>query len=398
MRPLLALLIGLSSAVAQAEPSQTASTEVSFKPGDGLTVRSGDGAHRLSISTRVQARYTLEHEADPGVVDEISHGFGIRRARLKFTGHLFGEHNTFKLELGLSPNDMGFKDGVVTRTPILDAVVGFTYLRDLQVHLGQMKVPWGRHYMTSSSKLSLVDRSAAHSEFTLDRDVGIKFSSKNLGGVGHLAYQAGVFFGEGRDAWAPSDLGMLYTLRIEVMPFGPINAYIEDDPGRSAIPRLVLAAGYAHLSMGKRDRGIKGSVPSDGGTTATHNVHADAMIKWSGVTVDLALYWRRGVRSPGSAVDDQGRSDSVAPPRNGLGYHIQGNGFLGRLPINLAARYSRTVGEPGSSLTSTHSLGGGLCYQPGGHAFKFNADVFRSWDDSILSGDTQVRLQVQATL
>ena len=83
-------------------------SKMQFKPGKGLVFTSTDGEFSLTTRLRAQMRYTLEQEAG-----ELSHGFQLRRARLMFSGHVFGKDNAFKFELAVSPKDIGLKGGVL---------------------------------------------------------------------------------------------------------------------------------------------------------------------------------------------------------------------------------------------------------------------------------------------
>src|SRR5690606_18113427 len=136
------------------------------------------------------------------------------------------------------------------------------------VWLGQMKVPFSRQRVNSSSALNMPDRSLVSSEFNLTRDLGVMFTSQDLGGLGgRLAYYAGVFMGEGRNAFNLSDFGLLYVGRLEVRPFGKFDDYSEGDLARSPTPGLSIAGAYAFQDRAHALRGVAGDYPADRGTT-----------------------------------------------------------------------------------------------------------------------------------
>ena len=125
---------------------------------------------------RAQQRYTLIDNEEG-----VSHGFQLRRARLMFKGNVFGEHNSYKFELAVSPKDMGLKpEGTISKSPLLDWYFHFSQIRDLNLRMGQYKVPYSRQRVVSSGNLQMVDRSLANGEFNLDRDVGMDIRSKDL--------------------------------------------------------------------------------------------------------------------------------------------------------------------------------------------------------------------------
>ena len=259
-----------------------------FKPGTGLVLQSKNKLFMIAPRLRVQLRETVDVVSEVGEPREVEQSFQLRRARVQFKGHVFGEHNKYKLELAFSPRDLGMRDGVVTRSPLLTWYVEFDYLRDLTVRAGQYKIPYSRQRVISSGDLELVDRSLANGEFNLDRDIGLDIRSNDLFGLGgRLRYYAGLYVGEGRDHYENESLvaddaqagGLMYLARLEVLPMGDFKDYSEVDFKRSPKPRLSLGAAYAFLDEAKGTRGILGSAPEDGGTTDYHNFTADMLLK-----------------------------------------------------------------------------------------------------------------------
>src|SRR5690606_28347545 len=100
---------------------------------------------------------------------------------------------------------------------------------------------------------------------------------------------------------------------------------------------------YAFLAEGRGNRGILGPAPSDGGTTDTHDVTADVMLKIAGVTVLGEYYWRKGRREYGDAIiDDPVLGPTPAPreaPRDGWGWFGQVGWLVPRIPLELGTRY-----------------------------------------------------------
>ena len=370
-----------------------------YKPGTGLTFTSKNERFELATRLRAQFRYTLQNDNESG---ETTHGLTIRRARLQFKGHVFNKNNKFKTELALSPRDMGFDGTVTHRTPILDWYFDFTYFRDFTLRIGQYKVPYSRQRVVSSGDLQLVDRSIANGEFNLDRDIGFDVRSKDFLGLDKLRYYAGMYFGEGRDQYRPTNFDMFYLARVEVLPFGIFKDYKEADFERSLRPRLSLGAAYAFVDGAVGNRGILGSTPSDGGTTDYHNVTADLMFKIGGFSAFGDVFYRQGRRDFGDAVvvDDAG-VESPAPremPRDGIGWSGTAGYMIPRVPFELAARYAQVVGVGNAtSLTRRDEVGGGLSYYFAGHPLKLQADYFAQFADGYVDQSNHVmRVQLQA--
>ena len=261
-----------------------------------VRVTSADERFRLEVRARGQIAYDVRGP------DDWRHQIQIRRARLQLSGYTFSPNVRFKLEIALSPADVGISDsqvdGVPTRSPLLDFYVDFRHLRDLQVRVGQYKVPSNRQRVISSGNLQLVDRSILNAEMTLDRDVGFDLRSADFLGLGKLRYYAGVYMGRGRGARGYDDFGLMYLGRVEVLPFGLFDDYVEGDFDRTG-PRLSLGAGYVHVDRARRNRGILGDVPVDGGTTDTHHLFVDAHFKARGFSLLAEWSWRSGARIAG---------------------------------------------------------------------------------------------------
>ncbi|MCI0627764.1 MAG: hypothetical protein L0387_39965, partial [Acidobacteria bacterium] len=142
--------------------------------------------------------------------ESLSSEFMIRRARLDFAGNLFNQNWNYRIQLAFSNLDMEPDRAV----PLRDAYVTWSRFRDSNIRMGQMKVPFDRQRVTSSSALQMVDRSIVVDELNLDRDVGIQILSKDFLGLGRLTYQAGVFGGDGRNRTSDAP-GVLWVGRLQ---------------------------------------------------------------------------------------------------------------------------------------------------------------------------------------
>ena len=379
-----------------------------YVPGKGFELATKDGRFSMQLRARVQIRYDLDHPNREGETTEQT--MQIRRARLQLQGNLFGKHNRYYIQLGFSPRDQTggliAEDGSIRRNPLRDARVEFDYLRDFTIWAGQMKIPFSRQRVISSGNLNLVDRSLPNEEFQLDRDIGVQALSKDVGGMGWLAYNVGVFMGEGRNAFEPSNLGMLYVARVEFLPFGKFDDYTEGDLERMKKPGLSIGGAYAFHDRAPGDRSIHGSVPEDGGTTDIHSVTADVMFKWHGVSLHSNFHWRKGVhRENGGLLDEEGNAIPTALPRNGLGWFGQLGWLVPKIPFEVVARYgfARKRGGNDSALPWRDELGGGVNYYFAGHNLKLQLDYFRLWGAdtgadvvaAMKHGTDRIRLQLQ---
>jgi phosphate-selective porin OprO and OprP len=387
-----------------------------WKPGTGILVQTADERFSMALRLRVQFRYELAHDQRESDTEQA---FMIRRARMQLRGNVFGKHNKYYLQIAISPHDMGWgeRGPGPSFTPIRNWEISFDYLRDLTLTVGQMKVPFNRQRVISSSDQQLVDRSLVTAEFNLDRDVGVMLSSRDIGGLGYLRYQLGVFNGEGRDAYRISNLGLLYVARLEVVPSGDAAEdwdYDEVDWRRKLRPSAVISGSYAYHDRATRERGSLGAVPLDGGSTNFHHAQADLMVKVAGLSLTSEFQYRKGTREFGDAtVTDELGVEVPAPhvpARSGVGYYVQAGYLIPRVPVELGLRWGQTFGlgdGTQTSLPDNDEVGGGVSWYLGRHGLKLQADYFRlrrdrydratqsslrtAWADGI----DQVRIQLQ---
>ncbi len=362
------------------------------EPGDGVLWLSSDGRFSLRLGLRGQVRYDLEARPDDSPTQSLS----LRRARVGFSGHTFGEHNTYKLELGVSPRDMGMTPDGPRFTPVLDWAIEFSKLRDLQFRVGQYKLPYSRARMQSSGDLQFVDRSIADGEFNLNRDIGFDLHSSDLFGLDHLGYYAGVFLGEGRDAYRSTNFEVLYLARLEVFAFGSYDgADTESDFTRERAPRISMGFGYAFVDGAQFTRGTTGARPEDDGTTDIHNATADASFKFRGATVFAEAYLREGNRRAGPSIPTQG----LSPARNGYGWNAQAGYLWGPRPFELVGRFGETRPTGDSLLPRQRQPSVALGYYFFGHAVKLQLDYSPTWRESFTDAPSHIiRLQFQGAL
>ncbi|MFW6066812.1 MAG: porin [Myxococcota bacterium] len=372
-------------------PRPVLGEQVYYQPGKGLVAESADGDFALKLRVRTQLLYTWVHDGPSG---NDAQSFQLRRSRVVFEGNLFGEHNEYKVELAVAPRDMSADPDVgPTLTPILDTYFNFTHLRDLQVRVGQYKVPFSRERVISSGDLEFVDRSITNAEFTVDRDIGLELFSDDLLGLDKLRYHAGVYMGAGRDAFQLDDFDMMYLARLEYLPFGMFADYKQGDFERLLAPRLSIGAGYAYLDAATGTRGILGDPPADGGTTDYHVATADAVFMYGGLSVTGRGFYRKGERNVPA-----GETPDPAFARNGFGLSGQVAYLIPRLPLQLGVRYSGIRGTGDTSLPDQNELGAAVGWYFAHHVFKIQADYFHLWNEELDQGEDRVRVQLQASI
>ena len=415
---LVAMPLLCSRAVLGAETpaEQTDNASVRIQKGTGLDIRSADGDFQLKIKVFGQLQYAVTGGAgatakgDSRDVQRFEQSFAVRRARLYFSGYLFGEHNKYSIQLAFSPQDMGFKNGGPTKSPIFDWYFRFDYLRDLTLQVGQYRIPFNKSRVIPYAKLQFIDRTAANFEFNLDRDIGIDVRSADVLGLNLLRYYAGVFIGEGRDGYSPSDFGLVYVARLELHPLGLFSDYLEADLERSESPRLAFGAAYAFLHDAKYSRGITGGVPADGGTSDLHVVTADLAFKFRGFSLLSEFYYRQSNRDFGNVqmLDENGdpifEDDGVTPVvdreqgRIGLGWFSQIGWMLPGIPLEIAGRYGQVHPHGSESpIRRLDEFGLAVNWYIFGPSMALKTDYHRRFFDGEIEQSTdEIRLSFQA--
>jgi hypothetical protein len=357
--------------------------------GKGVTFTAADDSLSLQMRARVQTRASLllpDPESDePDPISEIV----IRRARVTLQGHAVTRDLTYYIQLAFSNQDTESD----LRLPLRDAYINYAGLRDLELRLGQGKVPFGRQRITSSGSLELVDRSIVVAELNLDRDVGLTLHSKDLGGAGgRIGYALAAFGGDGRNRLGES-LGYLTVGRVYLRPMGEFDDTVEGDIDRRDKPKFALGGGAGYNQSTNRPRSTL-SEPFAYATFDYLHVGGDAMFKWNGLFLQGEFILRQ-------AGEDSHTEEGVTEySRSGYGWYAQAGQMFGP-HLELAARYSDLVPSPGTDpeFVRAREVGGGASWYFRGHNLKWQADYFYlPTGDTFAGGTQQIRTQVQLWL
>lgn len=145
--------------------------EVEVTTKGGLRVRTTDG----QFETRLRGRLMID-AADYMGKPEMGDGTNIRRARLAWTGRMYGDWG-FQL-------DYDFADGGKLR----DSFLSYLGIEDTRLRVGLMEIPFQLQYRSSSSNSQLIERSLLGA-FGGDRYIGLMADTKKQ----HWTAAAGLF-------------------------------------------------------------------------------------------------------------------------------------------------------------------------------------------------------------
>ena len=346
--------------------------------GKGVTLATQGEDFALLIRGRIQLQsrslWPMNHD------EPIAQELMVRRMRLLLGGHALGRRVTYYIQMGFSDRDLEATKPV----PLRDAFVTWHLSPYVNLRVGQMKVPFDRQRVLSSSQLQLVERAIMVNELNLDRDVGGQlYGSIDAAG---LRYFVGVFGGDGRNR-TNDDLGLLYVGKLQWMPLGLLSDSSESDVKRTPSPRLALTAAAAYNQGSARAQSTHGAVVPEGSFDTLH-LSADAKLMWAGWSAHLEFLGRRNEERPGPPLPPQAL-------RSGWGYLAQ-VGYMLNEQWEVAARASSLKPWPGqgSALRSLTELTLGLNWLIVGHDLKVQAD----YTTLLLPQDTlthQLRVQTQ---
>jgi|GEM_PF-3392777 len=196
---------------------------------DDIPIRS------LSLFGFVQPQFVVEgHDTRDNTYKwEPNPGLRIRRARLGAQVSVaHGVDAVFELDLS----------GDQTRT--VDAYVNYAPLPELQVEMGQFRVPFSRQNLVSSRTRQMPDPAFfVTPRFMVERDQGAMLWGEFF--EGRVAYYAAVFNGAG--AGTPSNIDPYFLIagRIELAPLGKLPNFESDvrRPGDRSKPLVGVGGG-----------------------------------------------------------------------------------------------------------------------------------------------------------
>ncbi|MFL0086163.1 porin [Tenacibaculum maritimum] len=380
--------------------SMQAQQKQSPKFGKGLFNLVGkENSWSMNIGARMQFLTIAKWDSDADGLSNPSSSFLVRRARLKFNGFAFSPTLKYKLELGLTNNDIGGVSEFTNNAPryILDAVVKWNFYHNFELWAGQTKLPGNRERVVSSGNLQLVDRSLLNSRFNIDRDLGLQLRhhfrlSENI----IVKEVLSIAQGEGRNITTGNLGGHQYTARVELLPFGEFSSkgdYKGGDLKREKKPKLAIGGSYDFNNNAVKNRSNQGSyMKNDIGFYETNitTVFVDAMFKYKGFSF-MGEYAYRDAKDPIAKNSDSSLTGDQVQVGSGInlqtGYLFPSNWELSGRYTNISLDKAITAKNPENQYTL------GLSKYVAGHKLKIQTDV-SYLDLDIKPNQLMYRLQV----
>lgn len=271
-----------------------------------LNLIAKDSTWSVKFATRMQFLAIGEWDSNGESYDKGKSNFLVRRARLKFNGFAFSPKLKYKMELGLSNRDISGASEFTGNTPryILDALVKWNFYKNIELWVGQTKLPGNRERVVSSANLQLVDRSLLNKRFNIDRDIGVQLRHHFKFAKTFVVREVFSFAqGEGRNITTGNLGGYQYTGRVELLPFGEFKSkgdYKGGDLKRETSPKLALGVTYDFNNNAVKNRSNQGSyMKTDIGFYETNisTFFLDVMFKYSGFSL-MGEYASRNADNP----------------------------------------------------------------------------------------------------
>jgi phosphate-selective porin OprO/OprP len=379
MKKLIAI-IGLFAFMHTVTYSQTENNNTTF--GKGIfNILGKDSTWSMNFSARVQMLSTSSWSTTDDKLSNPEQSFNIRRSRFKFKGFAYDPKLTYKIEMGLSNQDMSGASEFTSGSPryIMDAVVMWNFYKTFTLWVGQTKLPGNVERVISSGDLQLVDRSLLNSRFNIDRDMGIQLRHHfNLTDKFLIREKIAVSQGEGRNVSTGNLGGHQFTARLELLPFGEFESkgdYSGGDLKREQSPKLSIASTYDFNNNAVRNRSNQGSyMENDLGfyETDIKTFFVDAMFKYKGFSF-MGEYADRNAADPYAKNSDNSLTGDVV--QVGKALNLQ-SGYLFKNNYEVAGRFTHIELDKtitGKNPENQYTLG--MSKYIVGHKLKVQTDV-----------------------
>jgi phosphate-selective porin OprO and OprP len=387
------------------EKKEAVKATPSYTLGKGFTFASDDERFQLYIGGRIQGRYTFTAKRDGA--EDVSE-WRARRVKLWLGGHVYTKDLTFYVQTELAATAFGSAPATSqaagqTAAKLIDwAYLNYRFLDEIQILVGQHKIPFGRQWLASAGSLQFIERIGTSDFYRPDYDIGVKLNGKIAKGI--VSYDVGTYGGKGKGIFSASNRNS-FAGRVMVDPLGYLG-YGEADLGPTAKPLVSVGANYffdrlaASTSSGtlalepnnlalSASNGFLSSVTARNGFRGEIvNIHlagVDAAVKWMGFFGTGELFFGKITGSS---------SHAVVHTR---GYYVQGGYCFIPRTLEVAFRYG-TI-DPNRDVKSDlrHELGGAISYYIVKHNLKLQGDVSDLYDraQTVNRNNMQYRAQVQ---
>lgn len=412
----LVLLARSGAASTEPEPAPApAPADAAGSPGPALPaepaligpfeVASSDGRHRLRVGLSLQLRLTFTSaDKGPDTARESSAELLARRLRPSLRGSFFGGRIESFIQLSTLPGSL----------ELLDLYVNLARWSQLQLRLGQFKIPFTRYRTQLFSRLTFVEWAPAARYFGSERQLGLTLHN-GYERPPRLAYELGIFSGTNSSRSFANGIATVYG---EPLP----NPSDLSQPALpvSLHPELVLHLAYN--SPGVRTDSDhdeeRGPLRASVGVSAAWDfspvpyqefagrLSAELLLKRAGASLSAAAYagWfqepESGQLLP-AMLAGVVQTAYALTPRTELALRyallLPLKPLLDSARVHAAAVALMSMAARPQHAEQEHETTAGLNYYLAGHTLKLQADVswLRHTRSAAVLDDARVRAQVQ---
>ncbi|HEX5058820.1 MAG TPA: hypothetical protein VFV99_05635 [Kofleriaceae bacterium] len=311
---------------------------VTIKYDNGMKFSTADDQFELKLQFRNQVRFEANRPLDdetPTRHNQWFNRFYIPRARLQAEGHLFGNDNRFKAELGMGDSgSFAFLRDMYLEKRLPDSPI---YLR-----FGQWKRPYNRMEIVSDFSSTFNERSIENEQAGGGRDLGIALHNDYEKSPAPIEWAVGMFNtlngGQDRPTWTTACVQDPVTLKIACtntrpttfpLDFEPalvarvgyntpnIKGYSESDLEGGPL-RYAVAASYK-VGLGNLNKGAQDSWADN----LSHGFEIDTMIKAWGFGLEAGVELQK-----------------LKTADANVGFYVQPSYFLTPKTIEVAGRFA----------------------------------------------------------
>jgi phosphate-selective porin OprO/OprP len=360
--------------------AQQGVNEISFGKGL-LNYVAADSSFSVKFAPRFQVRYYGTSDFSDDGLAPVDHDFLVRRSRFKFDGWVVHPSIGYKMEFGLSNNDMSGANAFTKNSPryILDAVIKWKFAPGFELWAGQTKLPGNVERVISSANLQLVDRSLLNSKFNIDRDLGIQLRhTTKLGGQFISKEKFAISQGEGRNIATGNEGGLQYTGRVELFPLGGFTKkgeYMGSSTVREEKLKIMAAYTYDFNADASKTRSNMGDYMflMDGSLHQTNitTQFIDLVMKYEGFSL-MAEYADRSATNPIAVELDGTETGDIVTVGSAFNMAV---GYFISEKTEVAGRYTTLnyADVTGTSPATMYTLG--LNKFVVGHKLKVQGDI-----------------------
>ena len=376
----------------------TRSKPVNYKIGSGFTFTSPDDKFQLSLGGRIQTRYTFTNLEDNSKATDSSK-WANQRMRIWMKGYAYTKDLTYFLNTNFGTTE--------SNKNILDAYLNYRFLDEVQIRVGQSKIPFGRQWLASSAAQQFVDRSFVSDAFRPGYDIGANLHGDIAKGL--ATYDLGTFGGTGWSTPRTTNNNAI-AARLTVNPLGKMD-YSESDMEKSQKPLLSVGANYFYDTL-------QSTFKTASGTTAASTTLETNIINFAGTSgwlgkglsnfktteeinvntygIDAAFKWQ-GLSATGEYLMGEAKGDKSGTLLKAKGFYAQAGYFI--IPQTLEAAFRYAYLDPNRSKSNDLKVEtqGAVSWYFNKHNLKLQGDVTNSHDQSKGSTDDMI-YRLQATV